>query len=88
MKPGTLHAKGESMESIFGKSVCFTGDLAGMSRGRASALVREKGGRPTTEVRQADLVVAGQFPGSRLVAARARGIRVVGEVSFRELVGA
>lgn len=76
------------MESISGKSVCFTGDLAGMSRGRAASLVRERGGEFTTEVKRADLVVAGQFPGSRLQVARARGVRVLSETAFRTLVGA
>lgn len=74
------------MDTLSGKSVCFTGDLAGMSRGRAVDLVRSHGGYFTTRVDQADILVAGQFPGSRLVLAQARGLEVLDGNKFRELV--
>jgi len=65
---------------FFGKVVVFTGELSSLARRQAQDLVRELGGEAVPEVtRAANLVVAGETPGSKLKKARKAGIEIIDE---------
>ncbi len=67
--------------------VVFTGTLAGLSRTEAADLVIAAGGRVASSVSaRTTLVVAGEGAGEKLVEARRRGLRIIGEAEFRALV--
>ena len=71
---------------LAGKSLVFTGILTSMSRERAQALVRQLGGRATSNVsRSTDYLVAGENPGSKLKKARELGVEILSEDVFLEL---
>ena len=61
-------------------SFAFTGTLPSFSRHQAMALVTMKGGAVMSHVtRRTDYLVAGEDAGSRLVRAKALGVRVISE---------
>jgi DNA ligase (NAD+) len=69
--------------------VVFTGGLESMTRQEAEDLAQTRGARTARSVsRQTDLVVAGSDPGSKYEQARALGIKIVSERTFRRLAGA
>jgi DNA ligase (NAD+) len=72
---------------LTGKSVVFTGELNGLSRGAAEDLVRRYGGSAVSSVSsKTDMVVAGLNPGSKLDKARKLGIKIINEREFREMI--
>ncbi|MDP3769263.1 MAG: helix-hairpin-helix domain-containing protein, partial [Dehalococcoidia bacterium] len=72
-----------------GMTFVFTGELAGMSRPEAEALVRERGGKSSSSVSKATTyVVAGDAPGSKLAKANALEVKVLDEAKFRKLLNA
>ena len=71
-----------------GRTVVLTGTLAGLTRAEAAARIEAAGGRVGGSVgRGTDLLIAGAAPGGKLAAARARGVRVIGEDEFIALLG-
>jgi DNA ligase (NAD+) len=65
----------------------FTGELEGMSRSQAEALVRQLGGKMSSSVsRLTNYVVTGSAPGSKLKKAQALGVKVIDETQFKKLV--
>lgn len=69
--------------ALEGVSVVITGSFEGFSREEAEAMVRKAGGRPGSSVsKKTGFVVAGEKPGSKLKAAEAFGIPVIGEAEF------
>ncbi|MEW6080236.1 MAG: NAD-dependent DNA ligase LigA [Bacillota bacterium] len=71
---------------LAGKTFVFTGTLS-IPRSQAEALVKERGGKTGASVsRQADYVVAGEDPGSKLDKARSLGVTVLSEADFLGLV--
>lgn len=70
-----------------GTTFVFTGALERWSREEAAELVQELGGRTTSSVSDnTDYVVAGTNPGSKLDAARDKGIEVLNEGGFAALL--
>ena len=72
---------------LAGKKVVFTGSLETMSRSEANDLVEAAGGDTSSSVGSGtDFVVAGEKAGSKLDAARKKGIRILTEAEFRKLI--
>ncbi len=72
---------------ISGKSFCFTGALASMSRDEAKEKVRELGGVVHSDVtKDLDYLVVGEKPGSKLQKAKKYGIRTISEQEFLRLI--
>jgi DNA ligase (NAD+) len=70
-----------------GKRIVFTGSLREMSRSEARKLVEEHGGETASSVSASvDLVVAGDRAGSKLARAEEKGIRVVSEAEFLDML--
>ena len=72
---------------LAGKTFIFTGELTGMTRSQAEALVRQLGGQASSNVsRLTDYVVAGTSPGSKLKKAEALGVKTIDEAQFKKLI--
>ncbi|WP_027284448.1 NAD-dependent DNA ligase LigA [Rubritepida flocculans] len=85
--PGEVHAEA-SDSPLAGKTVVFTGTLAGLSRQEAEARAEALGAKVTKSVsRKTDLVVVGADAGSKAAKAAELGIRVLSEEEFRALAG-
>lgn len=73
---------------LAGQVFVLTGTLAGMTRDEARALIEGLGGAVAAAVsKKTTAVVVGADPGSKLAAARKRGVRTLDEKEFRALVG-
>ena len=71
-----------------GLTIVFTGHLERWTRDEAERLVEQLGGRTTSSVSgETDYVVAGPGAGSKLEEARKRGVRVLSEDEFLQLIG-
>lgn len=74
-------------QPLAGTTFVFTGELSGMSRAKAEALVRQLGGRASSSVsRLTTCVVAGSVPGSKIEHARKLGVNVIDEAQFKQLI--
>jgi len=72
---------------LAGKKIVFTGSLEKMTRSEAKKLVEAEGGEAQSGVSDStDLVVAGAEAGSKLESARKKGIKVISEKEFLELL--
>jgi DNA ligase (NAD+) len=92
---GTLREAGLRMQAsrraeragggpLAGQAVVLTGTLSSMTREEATAAIERLGGRVTGSVsRKTSFVVVGADPGSKADKARALGIEMLDEVSFR-----
>jgi DNA ligase (NAD+) len=70
--------------ALSGKTVVLTGTLPQLSRGEATSLVEQAGGRVASSVsRKTDFVVAGGDAGSKLDRARSLGVEVIDEAELR-----
>ena len=71
---------------LAGLKIVFTGSLKSISRSDAKRIVEEEGGEALSGVSAAtDLVVAGEKAGSKLEAARKKGIKIITEEEFKKL---
>jgi DNA ligase (NAD+) len=71
---------------LAGQTIVFTGVLPSMTREDAEARAQQAGARVASSVSpRTTLVVAGDDPGSKHARARALGVRIVDERSFRRL---
>lgn len=79
-EPNAVQADGP----LTGATVVITGTLSTLSRGEATALVEQAGGRVTSSVsRKTTFVVAGEEAGSKLDKARELGVEVIDEAELR-----
>lgn len=73
---------------LAGKTFVFTGTLSKFSRDEARTLVEERGGEVVNTVSsRVDYVVVGEDPGSKLAAAQEKGIKIITEEEFYQLLG-
>ena len=73
---------------LSGATVVITGTLHGLSRGEATALVEQAGGRVTSSVsRKTSFVVAGDEAGTKMDKAVELGVPVIDEKELRRRVG-
>lgn len=74
---------------LSGKTVAFTGTLAGMTRAAAQGMAERAGAKVTDSVSaKTDLLVAGADAGSKLEKAARLGVEVVDEEGFLKKIGA
>jgi DNA ligase (NAD+) len=72
---------------LAGKTIVFTGTLAGMTRPEAKSLAERLGARVTDSVtRKTDIVVAGEDAGSKAKRAAEFGVQIMTETEWRALV--
>ena len=72
---------------LAGKKFVFTGELAGLTRDEAGAMVKRLGGEVVSSVSaKTDYVVAGEEAGSKLVKAQQLGVRILNLKEFKEMV--
>ncbi len=65
----------------------FTGELSGMSRLEAEAMVRRLGGNASSSVSKlTTYVVAGADPGSKFTKAQQLGVKILDETQFKKLI--
>lgn len=84
-EPNAVQADGP----LTGATVVITGTLPSLSRGEATALVEQAGGRVTSSVsRKTTFVVAGEEAGSKLDKALELGVEVIDEAELRRRVSA
>ncbi|MBD3296262.1 MAG: NAD-dependent DNA ligase LigA, partial [Candidatus Omnitrophica bacterium] len=70
-----------------GKRIVFTGSLKDMTRSEARKMVEEHGGETVSSVSTSvDLVVAGDKAGSKLARAKEKGIQIVSEAEFLDML--
>ena len=68
--------------------IVLTGTLPTLSRGQATELVENAGGKVTSSVSKAtDLVVAGEEAGSKLEKAQQLGVLVIDEAELKRRLG-
>lgn len=80
-------AAGQARGPLAGRNFCFTGGLTSMSREEARELVERLGATTSGSIsKKVSDVVAGADAGSKLDKARALGLRILDEDSFRALV--
>ena len=72
---------------LVGTTFVLTGSLEGFSRGEATALIEDRGGKVTSSVsKKTDYVVVGADPGSKFDKAKQLGIETLDEAAFKELL--
>lgn len=74
-------------DRFVGKTFVLTGTLSSMTRGEASALIEQYGGKTSGSVsKKTDYVLAGEEAGSKLTKAQQLGITILSEEQFREML--
>lgn len=69
------------------RTFVFTGELPGLSRTAAAALVKSNGGNVMSAVsKQTDYVVAGDNPGSKLTKAKQLNVTILTPQQFKEMI--
>jgi len=73
---------------LAGKTFVFTGELEGLPRARAEAMVRGAGGAVVSSVsRKTSFVVAGKDPGSKYDKAKKLGVPILDKTDFVKMMG-
>ena len=81
-------AASDGPKPLAGLTIVFTGELSGLSRSEAEALVRRLCGQAASSVsRKTDYVVVGSSPGSKHQQAKTLGVKLLDEAQFKKLVG-
>ena len=74
-------------QTLAGLTFVVTGGLETFSRDSISETIAAHGGKAATSVsKKTDYVLAGTDPGSKLVKAQQLGVRIIDELSFKELL--
>lgn len=74
-------------DRFVGKTFVLTGTLPTLTRGEASALIEQYGGKTSGSVsKKTDYVLAGEEAGSKLTKAQQLGIAILTEEQFREML--
>ena len=70
-----------------GQVFCITGTLAGMSRSRAQARIKNLGGSATSSVtRKTTYLVVGEKPGSKVATAQRLGTEIIDEDKLLQIL--
>lgn len=78
---------GKDMQALAGRSFVLTGTLSSMTRKQAAEKIEAAGGNVTGSVSgKTDFVVAGESPGSKIEQARQKGINVIDENEFMQIM--
>ena len=90
VQPAPVKGAGQDQDLPWqGRSVVFTGALEGLSREKASDMVRALGGKVSSSVsKSTSLVVLGADPGSKADKARELGVEMIGLEEFQRRVAA
>ena len=74
-------------DRFYNKTFVLTGTLSLITRGDASKIIEDKGGKVTSSVtKKTDYVVVGDNPGSKYDKAIALGIEIISEDKFMVLI--
>lgn len=74
-------------QSLAGKTFVFTGELKGLRRDEAQALIQRLGGSFSSSVsNKTDFLVAGDSPGSKYTRAKKLGLQIINEAKFKKLI--
>lgn len=74
-------------DRFMGKTFVLTGTLPTLTRGEASALIEQYGGKTSGSVsKKTDYVLAGEEAGSKLTKAQQLGVTILTEEQFREML--
>ena len=75
-------------DTLAGRTFVLTGELEAYTRDEAKQKIRERGGDVSGSVSsQTDYVVAGNDPGSKYKEAHTKGVPVLNEAQFRQMLG-
>lgn len=87
VKPQQASAKKQIEHEFNGKTFVLTGTLQNYTRGAASALIKERGGKVSESVsKQTSYVVVGEDAGSKLDKAKKLGVPILSEKEFTSLL--
>ena len=78
----------ETVSDVFnGKTFVLTGSLENYTRGEATQLIENMGGKVTSSVsKNTSYVLAGVDPGSKFDKAQKLGIKILSESEFSEMI--
>ena len=81
-------SKAAANNPLAGKTVVVTGTLRSMGRKEVQDLIKQLGGKATSNVsKSTDLVVVGESPGSKSDKAKELGIKTINEAGFLKMIG-
>ncbi len=82
-----LERTSQMKSALTGKNIVLTGGMLSLSRDEAKQKIREQGGSVSSAVsKETDIVVAGNYAGSKLDKATKLGIRIIDEQEFLRLI--
>ena len=77
----------EKTGAFSGEKVVLTGSLTDFTRDEASSIIEKLGGEITSSVsKKTTLVLAGESAGSKLDKAKALGIKIINEETFKSII--
>jgi len=87
VEPTSVASPGGNSSIFSGKTFVITGTLPSLSRDEASDLIRQNGGKVSSQVsKNTDFLVAGSDAGSKLKKATDLGVKIISEEELRELL--
>jgi DNA ligase (NAD+) len=85
---GNIPTNQSSLQTLAGLTFVVTGVLAGFSRNEAKSYIESRGGKVSEVVsKKTSYLVLGKNPGSKVEKAKGLGIKILDEVTLRELGG-